>query len=107
MGRQIIYTTEGLKYLPLDFTSTGLKAFYELPRLPKGEHFVVDIHSHHEMPPSFSDTDDQDDAGGVRIRMVLGNYRRISEADTDFFQWKCRHTIEGFFFDWREYGSEN
>jgi PRTRC genetic system protein A len=104
---QIIYTSEGLKYLPLDFTSSGLNARYELPRLPEGEHFVVDIHSHHEMPPSFSVTDDQDDSGGVKIRMVLGNYRHIAEANTHFFQWKCRYTVEGFFFDWREYGPEN
>lgn len=104
---QIIYTAEGLKYLPLDFTSTGLNARYELPRLPDTECFVIDIHSHHEMLPSFSDTDDVDDAGGVKIRMVLGNYRHIREANTHFFQWKCRYTVEGFFFNWREYGSEN
>jgi PRTRC genetic system protein A len=104
---QIIYTSKGLKYLPLDFTSSGLSAHYELPELSEGEHYVVDIHSHHEMPPSFSCIDDQDDSGGVRICMVLGNYRFISEACTHFFQWKCRYTVEGFFFDWREYGSEN
>jgi PRTRC genetic system protein A len=104
---QIIYTPEGLRYLPLDFSSNEVKAHYELPRLSEGEQFVIDIHSHHEMPPSFSETDDQDDSGGVKIRMVLGNYRRIAEANTHFFQWKCRYTVEGFFFDWRAYGSEN
>lgn len=104
---QIIYTPSGLRYLPLNFTSDEFKARYELPALSEGEHFVIDIHSHHGMTPSFSETDDQDDSGGVKIRMVLGNYRHISEANTHFFQWKCRYTVEGFFFDWREYASEN
>lgn len=38
-----------------------------------GEHIVVDVHSHGCHPAFFSDEDDRDDAGAMKLSLVLGN----------------------------------
>lgn len=100
----ITHTPYGLKYLPLTFHSTDVSASYEIPKLPEDHHLVVDIHSHHGMEPCFSPTDDEDDKGGVRIRMVLGAYQYKKDIDEVFFRWVLRYSVEGFFIDWRGHG---
>lgn len=40
-------------------------------QMPAGERILVDIHSHHEMPPFFSATDDADDVG-LSVSVVIG-----------------------------------
>jgi PRTRC genetic system protein A len=39
----------------------------------ENEHVVIDLHSHGSLPAFFSDTDDADDAGSVKIAGVYGN----------------------------------
>lgn len=39
--------------------------------MPAGERILVDIHSHHQMPPFFSATDDADDLG-LSVSVVIG-----------------------------------
>jgi len=43
------------------------------PFPPSSANCLVEIHSHHEMPPLFSSTDDQDETG-FRIFGVLGHF---------------------------------
>jgi hypothetical protein len=40
--------------------------------VPEGERLLVDIHSHHSMPPFFSGTDDGDDTG-LSVSVVIGH----------------------------------
>lgn len=98
---QIVLGPQGLRYFPLNFISDKVEVTYELPKLCDDEKYVVDVHSHGKMVPFFSPQDDEDDKGGVRIRMVLGDYRYIRESDTFFFQWALRYSVEGYFFNWR------
>lgn len=42
-------------------------------RLAEGEHLVVDVHSHGGHPAFFSEEDDRDDAGAMKVSLVLGN----------------------------------
>ena len=46
---------------------------YDEIRLQEGEHLVVDMHSHGDMPAFFSGEDDRDDAGAMRFSVVVGN----------------------------------
>lgn len=73
------------------FSSHGVKD------LPEGMHLVADIHSHHTMEPFFSSLDNYSDVGGVKISVVLGNYRM--ETGNPKFDWKARYAVEGFFFE--------
>ena len=41
--------------------------------LAEREHLAIDLHSHGLAPAYFSATDDQDDAGAVKISGVFGN----------------------------------
>ncbi|HKN19149.1 MAG TPA: hypothetical protein VJW95_05070, partial [Dissulfurispiraceae bacterium] len=59
--------------------------------------------SHHSMRPFWSGTDNADDAGGVKIAMVLGSY---DPAKVPVFDMKLRYCIEGFFFDYEEPSTE-
>lgn len=43
------------------------------PVLDDGEHLVLDLHSHGRFPAGFSKTDDRDDAGEVKVSLVVGN----------------------------------
>ncbi len=79
-----------------DFDSTVGSLYYRRS-LPKGSSLVVDVHSHGEIPPFFSSTDDEDDRGGVRICVVLGSFKE--KGDVRDFHWAARYVIEGFFFE--------
>lgn len=46
------------------------------PRLEAHEHLALDLHSHGTMDAFFSSTDDADDAGEVKISVVVGNLDR-------------------------------
>jgi PRTRC genetic system protein A len=52
--------------------STG-SVRYELRELDDHESVAIDMHSHGHIPAFFSDTDDRDDAGSVKISGVVGN----------------------------------
>ncbi|SEA76009.1 PRTRC system protein A [Acidovorax soli] len=45
----------------------------------EGEHIVFDLHSHGLFPAGFSETDDKDDLGSIKIAAVLGN---VGEGNT-------------------------
>jgi PRTRC genetic system protein A len=66
-----------LKYLPLeaDSASPGGVSF-QRPRLADHLHLAVDLHSHGAMKAFFSATDDEDDAGEVKISVVAGTVDR-------------------------------
>jgi PRTRC genetic system protein A len=55
----------------LDSTPSSLR--YELPPLADGHSLVFDLHSHGHLPAFFSDTDNRDDAGSVKISGVFGD----------------------------------
>lgn len=101
---QIVYTTKGFKYLPVEFEATSVKASYELPKLAEGEEYFMDIHSHGKMPPFFSPIDNEDDKGGVRVCLVLGNFSKLENSKDQKFtpDWKLRYIVEGFFFDFED-----
>jgi len=84
------------EHLPVDFTSTEVEISYRVPKVSNGAHIAIDIHSHGRIRPYFSTTDDADDAGGVKIGVVLGNYRRREGIDT--FDSVIRYSVEGFHF---------
>jgi PRTRC genetic system protein A len=46
---------------------------YTLVEPGPDEHVVIDLHSHGALPAFFSETDDRDDAGSVKIAGVYGN----------------------------------
>jgi PRTRC genetic system protein A len=43
------------------------------PSDPRGQEALVDLHSHHRMPPFFSLTDDRDESSGFRLYAVIGH----------------------------------
>lgn len=45
---------------------------YEIPRLPRDEYRVIDIHSHGRFAAGFSQVDDLDDRYDVKLAVVLG-----------------------------------
>lgn len=98
---QIVLSPLGLRYFPLNFISNESEVTYELPKLCENEKYVIDVHSHGKMAPFFSPQDNEDDKGGVRIRMVLGGYHFIQESETFSFQMELRYSVEGYFFNWR------
>jgi PRTRC genetic system protein A len=65
--------------------------------IPEGHEIVADIHSHHRMPPIFSNDDDDSDLARIKIAIVLGNYRH--EGGKPRFDLVARNCIQGFFFD--------
>lgn len=46
---------------------------YDRPVLQSGQHVVMDIHSHGRSDAYFSRTDNKDDAGDIKIAVVVGN----------------------------------
>lgn len=62
-----------LEYRPIvaDEASPGRVSF-QRPPLAEHEHLAIDLHSHGEMPAFFSATDDADDAGEVKLAVVVG-----------------------------------
>ncbi len=95
----IAHTDCGFQYVQVVFDSTAAQVKYKMPELPEGATIAVDIHSHGRIPPYFSDTDNKDDAGGVKIAVVLGNYRH--ENGHDAFDAEARYCIEGIHIDVR------
>ncbi len=81
-------------YRPLDFDSTRTSVDYRKGKLG-GASVAVDIHSHGRIEAGFSPTDDYDDAGGVRIAVVLGNFRE--EKGEWKFDYRVRYCVQGFF----------
>jgi len=54
-------------------TASGSHIEYEEVRAGDGEHIVVDVHSHGLHTAFFSAEDDADDAGAMKVSLVLGN----------------------------------
>jgi PRTRC genetic system protein A len=64
---------KALAYRPLRVSSATPGAItFERPALPANESLVIDIHSHGAGAAFFSNQDDADDAGEVKISAVLG-----------------------------------
>ena len=61
---------------------------YSVTSLPEGNWLVVDMHSHGNFEPFFSETDNRDDFGSVKLSFVLG--KREGE-----FQWVGRWSLLG------------
>ena len=57
-------------------SSSGAHIEYDEVRANDGEHIVVDVHSHGLHPAFFSAEDDADDAGAMKVCLVLGNLDR-------------------------------
>jgi PRTRC genetic system protein A len=88
--------SEGFRYQPLDIEEvSGESVKFGRYRLAGGEHLVFDIHSHGTLTPFFSRTDDRDDAGGVKISVVLGSY----DAQARKFNYRIRYCVEGIFIE--------
>jgi PRTRC genetic system protein A len=65
--------TQALEYRPLIATSASPGGVtFARPQLAPHEHLAVDIHSHGRLPAFFSATDDADDAGAVKLSIVIG-----------------------------------
>ncbi len=92
----VLYDHESGEFLyrPLDFDSTRTSVDYRKAKV-KGASVAIDIHSHGKIAAGFSPTDDRDDAGSVRIAVVLGNYRREQGQAT--FDYEVRYCVQGFF----------
>ncbi|HBL23681.1 MAG TPA: PRTRC system protein A [Deltaproteobacteria bacterium] len=85
---------EGYRYLPLEIEATfGSVVIKNRPTLPAGSCLAIDVHSHGRIKPFFSVIDDRDDAGGVKVSVVLGGY-----SGKDGFAVAGRIAVEGFFF---------
>lgn len=66
--------TQSLEYRRLTATEASPGSVtYQRPALPDHLHLAVDIHSHGAGAPYFSETDDADDAGEVKLAVVIGN----------------------------------
>ncbi len=83
------------EFIPAEFASTSCAVHYRTPAA-NGTRIVVDIHSHGRLGTFFSHTDDRDDQGGVKIAVVLGNYRETAESVR--FDSLIRYAVEGFHF---------
>ena len=82
-------------FMPLNIDASGESVRYNADSLDEGACVVVDIHSHGRINPFFSETDDNDDAGGVKICIVMGNFRE--EYSRPLFDPVIRYAIHGFF----------
>ena len=80
------------EYQPLSFNSTATSLAWNARK--NGKIVAVDIHSHGHIHPFFSSTDNKDDIGGVRISIVIGDYR--GEGENDQFHFVSRYCVEGF-----------
>lgn len=62
------------RLLMLENISAGLAhVTFHRPELEDHEHLVIDIHSHGKLKAFFSEEDNLDDAGEVKISVVVGN----------------------------------
>jgi PRTRC genetic system protein A len=96
----VVYGPKGFRYERVKFAATAVSARVTHPKLVNGESLAIDVHSHGTMLAGFSSTDNEDDKGGVRICITLGEFNHDSVGG-----WKasCRYVVEGFFFE-RGYG---
>lgn len=62
------------------------------PKLADHQHFAVDLHSHGHLAACFSDTDDADDAGEVKLAVVAGNVDSLPS-------WAMRLCVLGIFIE--------
>lgn len=93
---QIAWSEErGFYYQPRSFAETGPEHVKYEKQLPRGVHLVADVHSHHTMTPYFSDEDDRDDKGRIKISITLGNYNPERPIPFDYVM---RYCVSGFFF---------
>lgn len=72
-------------------SASELRIDYREVTLEAGEHLVVDIHSHGSAAALFSATDNEDDAGAMRVSLVLGNLDRQQPSS------QMRLCMNGFF----------
>ncbi|HEX2543447.1 MAG TPA: PRTRC system protein A [Ramlibacter sp.] len=57
--------------------ASGAHVRYQEVRPQPGEHLVVDLHSHGLHSAFFSEEDDADDAGAMKVSLVLGNVDQL------------------------------
>jgi PRTRC genetic system protein A len=65
---------------------------FHRPKLEDHEHLAVDIHSHGTQSDFFSETDDEDDRGEVKLALVAGNLN----AEVS---WSIRLCLLGIFME--------
>ncbi|MBB6591172.1 PRTRC system protein A [Ralstonia solanacearum] len=78
--------TGDLAYRELNITSASPGAIdYERPKLQDHESLVVDMHSHGALAAFFSEQDNHDDAGEVKISCVVGD---LADGKTPSIQFR-------------------
>ena len=75
------------------------KINYELIPREEDESLILDVHSHGHGRSFFSDTDDADDRGGIRICLVVGNCTDYAKIN-----YSMRLNIEGHYIPIHELG---
>lgn len=76
---------KALEYMELDVQEmTHGSVRFNRPRLPDHKSLAIDLHSHGELGAFFSTTDDEDDAGEVKIAGVVGNLRAAAAPEWRF-----------------------
>jgi PRTRC genetic system protein A len=84
--------TGNIYYSPCIALEAGARGIqFHRPTLGLNEHFAIDIHSHATMDAFFSPTDDEDDAGEVKLSIVAGSLDREPT-------WAVRLCLLGMFF---------
>ena len=91
----IIRQNGNYSFMPLNIDASRESVRYNADSLDEGACVVVDIHSHGRIKPYFSETDDLDDAGGVKICIVMGNFREVYSHSP--FDPQIRYAVQGFF----------
>ena len=93
IGAWIIWNqkTNEQRLISLDaIEASAVKLTFKRPVLAQHDHLIVDMHSHHNMEPTFSVTDDKDDlaSNDVKIAAVIGNLHKEPT-------WNFRMCLEG------------
>lgn len=84
-------TTGRLEYRPLVADrATPYSLNFHRPALPLHQHLAMDLHSHGTGAPYFSQTDDEDDRGEVKLSIVAGTV----DAEPS---WAARLCLLGLF----------
>lgn len=97
----IVYGKEtGYRLLLLDEiqASVGSVKFHR-PELD-GEELVIDLHSHGQLPAFFSETDDADDYGEVKLAAVVGSLDQPKPT------WALRLCLLGLFVPWPDFKTQ-
>lgn len=94
-------TAEELQYVLLEASEASPGGItFTRPALPDWLHLAVDVHSHGAMAPFFSATDNEDDAGEVKLSYVLGH------VGTDEEGWSARLCAHGLFITFDDEDTE-